>query len=212
MKSLNEINIFRKNELEGIISGDEKLSELAGELDFVFGYGPENAETVLIGEAPGKDEVRSGRPFVGKAGAILSGILEATGIERESLYMTNAVKYRLARPGKRPGTLANRPASSAEVRLGTGWLEDEIGFIKPRLIITLGSVPLKALCFIANCGILDIGSCHGRAANVNICGISTVHVPLYHPASQIYNRDLKDVFAADFEAVRRLTEGGILYV
>lgn len=207
MKSLNEINILRKNELEGIISGSKELSELVGELNFVFGYGPENADTVLIGEAPGKDEVRLKRPFVGKAGAILSEILQATGIKRESLYITNTVKYRLARPGARPGSLANRPASAAEIRMGLAWLEDEISIIKPKLILTLGTVPLKALCFITNCGIVDIGACHGKASDVNIGDIHAVHVPLYHPASQIYNRSLKDIFDADFKAVRALAEG-----
>lgn len=204
MKSLNEINILRKNELEGKISEDEKLAELAGELNFVYGYGHESADVVLIGEAPGKDEVKQGRPFVGKAGAILTEILEATGIKRESLYITNVVKYRLARPGKRPGTFANRPATLPEVRLSLPWLEDELKHIKPKLILTLGGVPLKALCFMANCAIVDIGACHGKNISVQIGGMESVHVPLYHPASQIYNRSLKTVFDADFEAVRKL--------
>ena len=88
--------------------------------------------------------------------------------------------------------------------MGLSWLAAELIFIKPRLILTLGNVPLKALCFIENCDILEIGACHGKAINVRIAGFHTIHVPLYHPASQIYNRSLKPVFDSDFEAVRRL--------
>ena len=84
----------------------------AGPLEYVYGHGSCVAGIMLIGEAPGKDEVRMGRPFVGKAGSILSEILENTGFDREDLYITNVVKYRLSREGKRPGTVANRPATT----------------------------------------------------------------------------------------------------
>ena len=204
MKSFEEMNHFYKTELQQAVNADAALATLVSPMQFVFGFGPEYADVVLIGEAPGKDEVRLGRPFVGKAGAILDEILNATGIKRESLYITNVVKYRLARAGKRPGSFANRPASLREIKMGLSWLAAELIFIKPRLILTLGNVPLKALCFIENCDILERGACHGKAINVRIAGFHTIHVPLYHPASQIYNRSLKPVFDSDFEAVRRL--------
>ncbi|MFR1519241.1 MAG: uracil-DNA glycosylase [Clostridia bacterium] len=204
MRSIEAINTFYKKEVETAVEADGALSALAGPLQFVYGFGPESAAVALIGEAPGKDEVRLGRPFVGKAGAILDEILNATGIERESLYITNIVKYRLARPGKRPGTFANRPASPEEIKMGLPWLREELLFIKPKLILTLGNVPLKALCFIGNCAILEIGACHGKTIDVSIDGFHTVHVPLYHPASQIYNRSLRTAFDEDFKTVRRL--------
>ena len=204
MKSFEEINAFYKTEMENAIRADAALAARTGPLRFVYGDGPDCASTALIGEAPGKDEVRLSKPFVGKAGAILDEILNATGIKRESLYITNVVKYRLARPGNRPGTFANRPASLREIRMGLPWLTEELAFLKPKLILTLGNVPLGALCFIGNCDIIEIGACHGKAIAVSINGFSTRFVPLYHPASQIYNRSLKPVFDADFEAVRRL--------
>lgn len=206
MKSVEEMNRYYQQNLEAAIGEDSALSELAGPLRFVYGCGPENAGVMLIGEAPGKDEVRLGRPFVGKAGAILDEILNATGIKRERLYITNVVKYRLARPGKRPGTYANRPASPQEVRLSLPWLGEELCRIRPELVLTLGNVPLRALCFLGNRGILEIGSCHGKAIDIDVNGFRTIHVPLYHPASQIYNRSLKAVFDEDFKAVRRLCE------
>ena len=204
MKSFEEINSFYTKKLRAAVRKDSALAELAGELQFVYGCGPENADVVLIGEAPGKDEVRLGCPFVGKAGAILNEILTATGIKRDHLYITNVVKYRLARPGKRAGTFANRPASLQEIKMGLPWLTSELCRIRPKLVLTLGGVPLKALCFIGNRGILDLGSCHGKVMDVDVGGVSMQHVPLYHPASQIYNRSLKAVFDGDFQTVRGL--------
>ena len=172
-------------------------------LNFVFGYGPESAEVVMIGEAPGKDEVRFGRPFVGKAGAILDEILLKTGIKREQLYITNVVKYRLMKEGSKPGSFRNRPVTKREIEIMLPWLEQEINLIKPKLILTLGNVPLRALCLMQNCGILEIGTCHGEAFRLND---NTAHIPLYHPASQIYNRSLKEVFDEDFKKVRSYLE------
>ena len=204
MKSFEDINAFYREKLEREVSEDLELYARTGPLQFVYGSGPEHAGVVLIGEAPGKEEVRLGRQFVGQAGAILDEILKATGIKRKSLYITNVVKYRLARPGKRPGTYANRPALPREIQLSLPWLREELIFLKPRLILTLGGVPLKALCFIGNCGILELSACHGKAIDIRINETPSTYVPLYHPASQIYNRSLKPVFEEDFQAVRRL--------
>lgn len=74
--------------------------ENAGGYSFVWGFGNEQADVVLVGEAPGKDEVANGKPFVGKAGGILDTFLNKTGIRRERLFITNTIKYRLARPKK----------------------------------------------------------------------------------------------------------------
>lgn len=172
-------------------------------LNFVFGYGPENADVVMIGEAPGKDEVRFGRPFVGKAGAILDEILLKTGIKRDQLYITNVVKYRLMKEGSRQGSFRNRPVTKKETEIMLPWLEEELNLIKPKLILTLGNVPLRALCFMRCCGILEIGACHGEVIKVND---NTSHIPLYHPASQIYNRSLKEIFDEDFKKVRSFLE------
>lgn len=180
-------------------------------IQFVYGFGPIDADVIMIGEAPGKDEVRLGRPFVGKAGAILDEILQKTGIKREQLYITNVVKYRLMRKGSREGSYKNRPATQAEIKMMLPWLKNEIETIKPKLILTLGNVPLRALCILQNCAILDIGSCHGTVRALQSDASqghdrTIKHIPLYHPASQIYNRSLKDVFDGDFGNVRRFLQ------
>lgn len=181
----------------------DKLCLPEGPLEFVYGFGSAASGILLIGEAPGKDEVRLGRPFVGKAGAILTEILEHTGIDREDLYITNTMKYRLARAGKRPGTVANRPATALEIQQSTAWLQAELEEIRPKLILTLGNVPLKAMERITGCMCGEIGACHGTRIPCSFSSFEAVHIPLYHPASLIYNRGLRGAYDADMEEVRK---------
>jgi len=102
----------------------------------VFGEGKIDTELMFVGEAPGADEDQQGRPFVGKAGQILTRILKSVGIDRSQVYITNVVK---CRP---PG---NRNPTPDEI--GTCWpyLESQIAIIRPKIIVTLGSVSTKAI-------------------------------------------------------------------
>ena len=189
----------------------QPVSENAGGFQFVLGDGDIGSDVVLIGEAPGKDEVAQGRPFVGKAGAILSEFMSGAGIERRQLFITNTMKYRLAREAKGGrGGLANRPAKTAEIKQSAAFLYRELKIIAPKVIVTLGNVPLKALALAVSCGELDagVGSCHGREyREIDASGaLKAVLLPLYHPASVIYNRELKSVYLEDLETLRKLIE------
>lgn len=82
----------------------------------VFGIGDPDADLVLIGEAPGKNEAEQGIPFVGAAGKTLDALLSAHGILRESVYITNIVKYRPVQDGARPGTFRNRTPAEKSCR------------------------------------------------------------------------------------------------
>jgi len=97
----------------------------------VFGEGNPDALIMFIGEAPGEDEDRSGRPFVGKAGQLLTKILLSVGIQREEVYIANMVKCRP--PGNRTPTLE-------EVEACFPYLEAQIAIVNPSVIVTLGSV------------------------------------------------------------------------
>ncbi len=109
----------------------------------VFGEGPSDATTMLVGEQPGDQEDRQGRPFVGPAGQILDQALEDAGIDRSRTYVTNAVKHFKWMPrGKR--RLHARP-SSMEIRACRPWLEAEIALVRPRLLICLGAIAAQAL-------------------------------------------------------------------
>src|SRR3982750_2881875 len=109
----------------------------------VFGAGDPHASVMLVGEQPGDEEDRKGLPFVGPAGRLLDRALEAAGVEREHLYVTNAVKHFKWEPrGKR--RLHKTPAQR-EVDACHQWLEREIETVKPQVIVALGSTAAKAV-------------------------------------------------------------------
>ena len=109
----------------------------------VFGEGGARAEVMLIGEQPGDQEDRQGHPFVGPAGQLLDRALDAAGVERKLVYVTNAVKHFKWEPrGKR--RLHKTPTQS-EIDACRQWLEGEIRVIRPRVIACLGATAAKAL-------------------------------------------------------------------
>ena len=99
---------------------------------------------MLIGEAPGETEVVKGRPFVGRAGKNLDEFLHLAGLQREEIFVTNAVKIRPTEIGP-TGRTRNRAPNREELSLFTPWLLKEIKAVRPRALVTLGNVPLKAL-------------------------------------------------------------------
>lgn len=170
----------------------------------VFGEGQmQRPSIMLIGEAPGEQETLQRRPFVGKAGKNLDGFLEAVGLERQAIYITNVVKIRPVRVSPK-GSVSNRPPNREELALFTPWLYEEIMLVQPQRIVTLGNVALKALAGKE----AVIGACHGQSMHATVQHqdkrFSTALFPLYHPASIIYNRALTEVYAEDLRALRTL--------
>ena len=109
----------------------------------VFGAGDPHARVMLVGEQPGDEEDRTGLPFVGPAGRLLDRALEAAGVGREHLYVTNAVKHFKWEPrGKR--RLHKTPAQR-EIEACHPWLEAEVRSVKPHVIVALGATAAKAL-------------------------------------------------------------------
>jgi len=109
----------------------------------VFGAGPARAEVVLVGEQPGDQEDRQGRPFVGPAGRLLDRALEEAGLARERVYLTNAVKhFKWESRGKRRIHL--RPSPN-EVRACRPWLEAELCALGPRAVVCLGATAAQSL-------------------------------------------------------------------
>ena len=125
-------------ELKSNIEKCQKCEFCKNRHKVVVGEGPlDKYKVMIIGEAPGEDEDLSGRPFVGKAGQLLTDILERGGnIRRESLYITNTVK---CRPPN------NLTPSTQEVSFCRDFLEAQILLLSPKIIVTLGNVPTKAL-------------------------------------------------------------------
>jgi DNA polymerase len=109
----------------------------------VFGAGDPHARVMLVGEQPGDEEDRKGLPFVGPAGRLLDRALEAAGVEREHLYVTNAVKhFKWQARGRR--RLHKTPAQR-EIDACHQWLDREIQAVKPQVIVALGSTAAKAV-------------------------------------------------------------------
>ena len=145
------------------------LSE--GRTTVVFGEGDPAADLMVVGEGPGREEDRQGRPFVGRSGQLLDRLLwEEVGLPRQAVYIANCV---MCRP---PG---NRDPLPAEIEACRPWLESKMELIQPRVLLTLGNFATRLLLG-TNEGIRRV---RGRVYQVGSRG--TVLVPTYHPAAAL---------------------------
>ncbi|MEA4853846.1 MAG: uracil-DNA glycosylase [Christensenella sp.] len=163
----------------------------------VFGDGNKNGRVLLLGEAPGADEVARQRPFVGKAGSNLKAFLSALDFCRDEIYVTNVCKFRPFRVSEK-GTVSNRTPTKKEVTEALPWLMKEIAAIRPEVLVTLGNTPLRAVTgdFSAT-----IGTFHGKETKIVLEDRAYSLFALYHPASIIYNPALGAVYARDIEGL-----------
>jgi DNA polymerase len=163
--------------------------------NIVFGEGNPKAELMFVGEGPGADEDATGRPFVGRAGQLLTKMIEAIGLKREDVYIANVVK---SRP---PG---NRTPESDEVKACIPFLYRQIAAIRPKLIVALGNPAMQAL--------LDtkIGITKMRGNFQNYPGIPEIKVmPTFHPAYLLRSPDKKREAWEDLKLVRAFLRGEI---
>ena len=158
------------------------LSQLR--LAAVPGEGPGNAEILFIGEAPGANEDRQGRPFVGKSGRLLEKLLADIHLTREDVFITNIVKCRPP---------ANRDPLPAEIAACTPWLEQQIALIDPLLIITLGRFSMTHF-FGPEARITRV---HGQP----LLQENRAIVPMFHPAAALRNPTWKKAMQEDFAAI-----------
>ena len=108
----------------------------------VFGVGNPDAELMFIGEAPGVDEDKQGEPFVGRAGQLLTRIIETMGLAREEVYIANILK---CRPDTSPGSFGNRPPTPREMQTCRPYLAEQIDIIRPKILVALGAVAVEGL-------------------------------------------------------------------
>ncbi len=165
-----------------------ELREQATQL--VMGDGNPDADIVFIGEAPGKKEDEQGLSFVGASGRFLNDMLEAAGMVRSDVYITNIVKYRPPN---------NRDPKPAEKVAFMPYLFKQLQIIKPRVIITLGQHSMD--CFIPG---VKISKQHGQAVKVTHEDSEYLVIPLYHPAAALYNGSLRQTSIDDFLVAAKL--------
>jgi DNA polymerase len=111
----------------------------------VLGEGPRGARLMVVGEQPGDAEDKAGRPFVGPSGKLLDRALDAAGIDREDVYVTNAVKHFKWAKDARSTRRIHQSPNAAEVRACRPWLDEEIALVKPQVIVCLGATAAKSL-------------------------------------------------------------------
>jgi len=155
----------------------------------VYGEGPENAKIMLVGEAPGKNEDETGRPFIGMAGRLLSEILHEADLDRSQIYITSIVKCR-PENNRKP----KKPEYSKCIEL---YLNKQIELIDPDIIGLLGNSASYALI-----GKKSIKQIHGKTYELN----GRKYMALFHPAAALYSRALLPQLKEDMVTLKKVTE------
>ena len=161
----------------------------------VFGEGNVRAKIMFIGEAPGFNEDKKGKPFCGQAGKILDELLDSVGIKRNEIYITNILK---CRPPN------NRDPKLEEIQSCTPYLEKQIEVINPKIICTLGNYSTEFILKKYGLGnqIQGISKIHGKVFEVKTLFHNIKIVPLYHPAVATYNPNMKEILKKDFQILK----------
>ncbi len=152
----------------------------------VPGEGPLNAKIMLIGEAPGRNEDASGRPFCGAAGKKLDELLASAGLNRKDIFITSVVKCRP--PENRVPTLEEAHTCK------TNFLYKQMESLKPTVIGLMGRT---AIAHVLENETIDLNEMHGKTIERK----GQVYMILYHPAAMIYNQKLKQTMMDDFRAL-----------
>jgi DNA polymerase len=147
----------------------------------VFGVGNPEAELLFVGEAPGADEDEQGEPFVGKAGQLLTKIIQAMGFERSDIFIANVLK---CRPDMPPGESGNRKPKPAEMATCLPWLGEQISLIRPRVIVALGATAVEGLLGKTS----PLRDLRGRWLEFQ----GTPVMVTYHPAYLLRNQSLSE--------------------
>jgi len=161
----------------------------------VNGTGPEDADLVFVGEAPGAQEDQQGEPFVGRSGSLLDETLREFGLARADVRITNCVR---CRPPE------NRDPTAEELQNCWGYLEAEIELVDPEVIVTLGKVPSEHLLGRD----VSVTSEAGTVEDVNLGGAPRRLLISVHPAATFYDRSQESTFEATIERAAELAGDG----
>ncbi|OGG13411.1 hypothetical protein A3D77_04925 [Candidatus Gottesmanbacteria bacterium RIFCSPHIGHO2_02_FULL_39_11] len=162
----------------------------------VIGEGNHDAKIVFIGEAPGKNEAETARPFCGAAGKVLDKLLATVGIDRKDVYVSNIVK-------DRPPD--NRDPTPSEIELYSPFLIEQLEIIQPKVIATLGRFSMKFILEQLNVPeqTQSISILHGRLLSGKLSFGDVKVLALYHPAVALYNGNTYNTLEKDFQALKQ---------
>jgi len=172
-------------QLKDKIKGCQKCPLTKTRTHLVFGAGDEHAKLMFVGEAPGRDEDLQGEPFVGKAGQLLTKIINSIGLKRTDVYIANILK---CRP---PG---NRNPESYEIAMCQGYLLEQITIIKPKIICALGKFAAQTLLNSQQ----PISQLRGRFFEY----MDAKLIPTFHPAYLLYNPNEKKLVWQDMKKIK----------
>ena len=161
----------------------------SGRTQVVFGSGNPEASIMFVGEAPGFHEDKQGVPFVGAAGKLLTELLESVGLSRSQIYIANVIK---CRPPQ------NRDPAPDEVETCKPFLLQQIQFIKPHLVCSMGNFATQTL-LERKVGITKV---HGQPFQLSDFRL----FPLFHPAAALHNERLRPQLQEDFQKLKRLLD------
>ena len=162
----------------------------------VIGEGSHDSKIMFVGEAPGRNEAKTGKPFCGAAGKILDELLASVDIPRDHVYITNIVKDR---PPE------NRDPTPAEIESYGPFLDRQIEIIEPKVIVTLGRYAMGYIMkkFDLDSQLEPIGRAHGKAYAGKASYGDISIVALYHPCVAIYNRSSLPSLMEDFKVLKQ---------
>lgn len=167
----------------------------------VIGEGSHCAKIMFIGEAPGRNEAATGRPFCGAAGKVLDELLTSVGINRKDVYVTNIVKDRPP---------FNRDPLPDEIRAYAPFLDRQIDIIQPEVIATLGRFSMDYIMRKFSpgnyTGQTSISKMHGKMFEAKTSDGKIKIIPLYHPAVAVYNNGMKTELVKDFQVLKQLAK------
>jgi len=162
----------------------------------VIGEGSHDAKIMFVGEAPGRNEAKTGRPFCGAAGKVLDTLLEHAGLPRKGVYITNIVKDR---PPE------NRDPLAGEIEIYGPFLDRQIEIIQPKVIATLGRYAMTYIMkkFDLELELEPIGKAHGRSFPTKASYGNIEIAVLYHPCMAVYNPNNIEMLKKDFGMLRK---------
>jgi DNA polymerase len=184
------------DEIAREISNCRKCQLWSTKTRYVPGEGSDKAEVVFVGEAPGREEDRQGRPFVGNAGKLLTEMIEKVlGLSRKDVFIANVLK---CRPPN------NRDPLPEEIDACSPYLIRQLEMIQPRIIVCLGRFSANFIFELLNIPFSGISKVRGKVFDAEMNGRKVKVIATYHPAAILYKPQLREIFEGDFRTIASL--------